>query len=55
MFEIRITLVSKAETLLGIMIDQGECQQGDDNWTPFIRVRIGLIFLTLDFLKFSKA
>lgn len=53
MFEIRITLVSKAESLLGIMIDQGECQHGDDKWIPFVRVRVGIIFLTLDIVKLS--
>lgn len=52
MFEIKITLVSKSESLLGMMLDQGEFEVRQDLWVPFTRLRIGLIFLTIDFVKF---
>ena len=52
MIEIKICLFSKAESLLGIMVDQGEFEIGKDSdkWIPFIRVRFGFIFFTLDFV-----
>lgn len=54
MFEIKIVLFSKAESLLGLYLDQGEFEKGDSNWTPFTRFRIGLIFFTIDFINFKK-
>jgi hypothetical protein len=54
MLEIKMTAVSKSETLLGIMFDQGEHEIQKGNWIPFTRVRLGVIFLTLDFMWYSK-
>ena len=54
MFEIKIVLFSKAESLLGLYLDQGEFEKGDNNWTPFTRFRIGLIFFTIDFISLKK-
>lgn len=53
MFEIKITLVSKSECLFGVLVDQGEFEIKHETWRPFTRLRIGLVFLTLDFIKFS--
>jgi len=53
MFEIKITLVSKSECLLGVLVDQGELEVKHKNWVPFIRLRLGLAFLTIEFIKFS--
>jgi len=53
MFELKITLASKSECLLGLFIDQGELEGKKDIWIPFTRLRIGLIFLIVDFIKMS--
>ena len=53
MLEIKLTAISKSESLLGLMFDQGEFQ-GKDKWQPFTRIRLGFIFLTLDFTWFHK-
>jgi hypothetical protein len=53
MIEIKITVVSKSESLLGIMFDQGE-HEVNERWLPFTRVRLGVIFLTLDFMWYHK-
>lgn len=55
MLEVKICLFSKAESLLGIMLDQGEFEVGENsnNWMPFIRVRIGFIFFTVDFVYYK--
>lgn len=50
MFEFKIVLFSKAESLLGIYFDQGEFEKAPAKWVPFTRIRLGLIFLTLDFI-----
>lgn len=52
MFEFKITAVSKSESLLGVMFDQGEYQT-KEKWIPFTRIRLGLIFLTLYFVWYS--
>lgn len=52
MFEFKITAVSKAESLLGLMFDQGE-YQSKEKWIPFTRLRLGLIILTFDFVWYS--
>lgn len=54
MFEIKITFVSKSECLFGILVDQGEFEVKTEVWVPFTRLRLGLVFLTLDLIKFSK-
>lgn len=46
--EISLSLLSKNETLLGLMMDQGEYERTKEVWTPFTRIRLGFIFLTLD-------
>lgn len=46
--EISLSLLSKNETLLGLMMDQGEYERTKEVWTPFTRIRLGIIFLTLD-------
>ena len=53
MFEVKITLVSKSECLLGLLVDQGELEGKKDIWIPFTRLRVGLIFLMIDFIKLS--
>ena len=55
MFQIQMTIMSKSESLLGLMFDQGDYQSSDDKWIPFTRVRIGFIFFTIDFTWFSKS
>lgn len=52
MLEFKITAVSKSESLLGIMFDQGE-YESRERWIPFTRIRLGLIFLTLDFVWYT--
>lgn len=54
MFEIKIILASKSETLLGLMIDQGEFEVKEGTWVPYTRLRLGLIFITFDFIKFQS-
>lgn len=49
MLEFKLTAVSQSEIIAGIVIDQGERQNDKENWIEFTRIRIGLIFLTLDF------
>lgn len=53
MFEVKITLISKSECLLGLFIDQGELEGKKDIWLPFTRLRVGLVFLIVDFIKIS--
>lgn len=48
--QISLSLLSKNETLLGLMMDQGEYERTKEVWTPFTRLRLGIIFLTLDFM-----
>lgn len=50
MLEVKMTAISKSESLLGVMFDQGEHEIKKDKWLPFTRIRLGCIFLTLDFL-----
>jgi hypothetical protein len=54
MFEFEIRLFNKAESLLGVMIDQGDYQKKDGEWIEFIRFRIGFIFINFDFVKYQK-
>lgn len=54
MFELKITIISRSESLLGIFFDQGEYQMRPHQWVPFTRIRLGVIFLTLDFVWYSK-
>lgn len=54
MFQIEITLMSKSESLLGLMFDQGEYKTPEEKWINFTRVRIGIVILTIDFSWFSK-
>lgn len=54
MLEIKMTVVSKSESLLGLMFDQGEHEIKEKKWIPFTRIRLGLIFLTLDFIWYSS-
>lgn len=54
MIEVKITFVSNSETLLGLMIDRGEYEVKENTWLPFTRLRIGFIFFTIDFTKYSK-
>lgn len=54
MLEFKITAVSKSESLLGLMFDQGEYEIREKKWVPFTRIRIGIIFLTLDFVWYYK-
>jgi len=53
MLEIKMTAVSTSESLLGVMFDQGE-HQVKEKWIPFTRIRLGFIFLTLDFMWYHK-
>lgn len=53
MFEIKIIFISKSEALLGMLIDQGEFEVKEGTWIPFTRLRLGLIFVTFDFIKFQ--
>jgi hypothetical protein len=53
MLEIKMIFGSKSESLLGIMFDQGEYQI-KEAWIPFTRIRLGIIFLTLDFMWYHK-
>jgi hypothetical protein len=46
--QISISLLSKNETLLGLMMDQGEYEKSKGVWIPFTRIRLGIVFLTLD-------
>ena len=52
MFEFKITAISKSESLLGFMFDQGDYQT-KEKWIPFTRIRLGVIFLTLDFVWYT--
>ena len=54
MFQIQLTVMSKSESLLGFMFDQGDHLSSNDKWIPFTRVRIGFLFFTVDFTWFSK-
>lgn len=53
MLEIRITAISKSESLIGMMFDQGE-HQVNQKWVAFTRLRLGFVFLTLDFMWYHK-
>lgn len=49
MFEFRLTAVSQNEIIAGLVIDRGERRESEnDQWLEFLRLRIGLIFITLD-------
>ena len=54
MLEVRMTLISKSESLLGILFDQGEYEVAETVWVPFTRIRIGLIFAMLDVMWYHK-
>jgi|LauGreDrversion4_2_1035121.scaffolds.fasta_scaffold20908_8 hypothetical protein len=54
MIDITITLLSKNEIIAGITFDQGEYEKKPDTWVGFSRIRIGLIFIIIDFMKFHK-
>lgn len=54
MFEFKMTLFSKSESLLGIMFDQGQYNH-QEKWIDFTRVRVGLFLFTLDFTWFTTA
>lgn len=54
MLEIKMTVVSKSESLLGLMFDQGEHEIKERKWVSFTRIRLGIIFLTLDFMWYHK-
>lgn len=54
MFEFKLSFISKSECLLGVFFDQGEYQKrSSGEWLPFTRVRLGVLFLTLDFMWYS--
>ncbi len=48
MTQLSLSLFSKSECLLGIMLDQGEHEIKKDTWVPFTRLRIGLVMCTID-------
>jgi hypothetical protein len=52
--QISLALLSKNETLLGLMMDQGEYERTKEVWVPFTRLRLGFIFLTLDLMWYHK-
>ena len=54
MLELKITLISKSECLLGLFFDQGEYEIVEDTWVPFTRLRIGLIFAMVDLTWYHK-
>lgn len=54
MFEIRVILIEKTESLLGIMFDQGERELSNGKWIPFTRLRFGIVFLTLELAWYQK-
>jgi hypothetical protein len=54
MFEFKLTLISKSEVLFGVMVDTGEVEVKKNTWLPFTRLRLGLIFITLDLTHISK-
>lgn len=54
MFELRIGLISKSEILCGVLIDTGEVEVKKDTWVNFTRLRLGLIFIILDFTWLAK-
>ncbi len=54
MLEIKITVISKSECLLGLFYDQGECEIIEGVWVPFKRFRIGVFFGTVDFTWYQK-
>lgn len=53
MLEVKITAISRSESLFGIMFDQGEHEYKKEVWIPFTRIRIGIIFLTLDLVWYT--
>lgn len=54
MIEFKLTAVSKNEIVAGIVIDRGERREDEtDDWVEFFRLRIGLIFLTLEISWFN--
>jgi hypothetical protein len=52
--QISLALLSKNETLFGLMVDQGEYERTKEVWVPFSRLRIGFIFLTLDVMWYHN-
>ena len=54
MLEVKLVLMSRSESLLGIFFDQGEYEKGDSKWRPFTRFRFGFIFATLDIMYHHK-
>lgn len=54
MFELRVAAISKSEIIAGLVVDTGEVEIKEDQWVRFTRLRIGLVFLTLDFTWFGK-
>jgi hypothetical protein len=55
MLEVKVTLVSKTEILCGVIVDTGEVEIKDNKWVSFTRLRLGLIFITLDFTWLSNS
>jgi hypothetical protein len=54
MFELKVTLISKSESLLGFLFDQGEFELVEDTWVPFTRLRIGIIFAIVDVTYYKR-
>jgi hypothetical protein len=54
MLELKVTLISKSECLLGIFFDKGEYEILEGQWVPFTRFRIGLLFAIADFTWYQK-
>jgi hypothetical protein len=52
MIQFKIIFLSKSEIICGLHFDQGEYEKAPDDWKPFNRIRVGLLFLTLEFMKF---
>lgn len=54
MIEFKIVFLSKSEIILGLHFDQGEYEKAPNVWKPFNRLRVGLLFLTFDFMKVTS-
>lgn len=54
MTEIVISFLSKNEIIAGLTFDQGEYERKPNEWTEFSRLRIGLIFIIIDIIRYHK-
>lgn len=51
-YEFKLTFLSNNESIFGLVIDKGEFEIKNDNWIPYIRFRVGFLFVTFQIMRY---